>query len=393
VTAPGRIRDREPATGSSSATGGFSLIELIIAVVVLLIVVGGALGFLSTQSRAFRQGLDRMSALQTVRFAVQTLEIDLAPAGNNVASGQPTIVYADDDVFAVNADYATSLPADPFAVYYDPDLPAGQVVAPTTGADLPNTSFSYPDTAYQSGGALSPAELLIFFFSPDASTARSDDYALYRQVNHAAPELVARRLLPIGSEPFFRYMTGVESTLDTIPAGSLPLAHSVPIHGSAADTGSFALLDDIRAVQVAARATNGRPGEAERFAELTRTIHLPNAEGQTVEACGASPILGTGIAATAVTLASGDPAVDLNWGQAIDEAGGEADVVRYVVWRREVGGPAWEDPYLSIPAGEPNYTYSDASVESGVTYEYGLAAQDCTPTLSSIATSATVTIP
>lgn len=379
--------------GAFRSRAGFTLVELIVAVVVLLVVVGGALGFLSAQSRAFRQGLDRMAALQTVRFAVQTMETDLAPAGNNVAPGQPSVVYAAEDVFAINADYATSVSDDPFAVYHDPDLPAGQVVAPTSSGTLPQTSFSYPDTAYTSGGAISPAELLVFFFQPDPTTSRADDYALYRQVNHAAPELVARRLLRIGSEPFFRYFTETASALDTVPDAALPLAHSVVIHGSPADTGSLARVDNVRAVQVSLRATNDRPADAERFSELVRTIHLPSVEGGTVEACGGPPILGTGLTATLVTLASGDPAVDLTWSQAVDEAGGEEDIVRYVLWRREVGGPIWEDPYLSIPAGATGYTYSDAAVESGVTYEYGLAAQDCTPTLSNITTSATVTIP
>jgi hypothetical protein len=84
----------------------------------------------------------------------------------------------------------------------------------------------------------------------------------------------------------------------------------------------------------------------------------------------------------------------LRWNAAVDEAGGERDVTRYVIFRRLVTDLAWGDPYLSIPpAGAPTYLYNDGAVTSGATYVYGLAAQDCTPTNSSLASSAAVTIP
>jgi len=85
--------------------------------------------------------------------------------------------------------------------------------------------------------------------------------------------------------------------------------------------------------------------------------------------------------------------VQLTWSPATDEAGGEADVARYVLWRREVGNTGWGDPYIAVPAGQPGYSYQDAAVESGKAYEFALAAQDCTPSLSTLAQSAPVVIP
>ncbi|MFC1662457.1 hypothetical protein ACFL3S_13555, partial [Gemmatimonadota bacterium] len=114
---------------------------------------------------------------------------------------------------------------------------------------------------------------------------------------------------------------------------------------------------------------------------------------QTIQVCGSRPILGGGISVALVTLPEGEPAVDLSWNQATDEGGGESDVVRYVIYRRETSSSDWGDPYLSIPAGKASYSYQDANVEAGAVYKYGLAAQDCTPSLSSIAASPAVPIP
>ncbi len=147
----------------------------------------------------------------------------------------------------------------------------------------------------------------------------------------------------------------------------------------------------MRAVRVRFAATNGLTGEEEERAELERLIALPNAGFGELVTCGSSPLLGTGLLASAVTLPSGERAVDLAWSAAIDETGGEEDVVGYVIWRREAGFSDWGEPYRSIPAGTAPYSYQDAAVAVGTTYEYALAAQDCTPKLSSLAVSATVT--
>jgi hypothetical protein len=52
------------------------------------------------------------------------------------------------------------------------------------------------------------------------------------------------------------------------------------------------------------------------------------------------------------------------------------------------------DPISSIPGRlAATYSYVDNAVVQGQTYVYGIAAQDCTPALSAVVSSAAVTIP
>lgn len=379
---------------------GMTLVEMLIALAVFSAVIAGALSFLRSESRAFNLGSQRLSTVQNLRFAVNLLEQDLRTAGAGVPDQQPYLVYAGPDVVAFNADYATNVKNDVFAVYYDPDAPSGVVTALTKAQrmQIPNTLFGYPDTNYTQAGVNSPAETIIFFFRPDSLTSRTDDYVLYRQVNRRPPELVARNLLQTPGLPFFQYYRLVTPTnaaprVELVPAAGLPLAHTVAIHLAPADTGSAAKIDSLRAVQVNVTGTNGLSGADERTRVLTRLIRLPNAGLASRRTCGDEPLLGTGLVATLGSGSAGEPIVTLTWNAATDETGGEKDVVRYVIWRRLAADPDWGDPYLSIPAGNPTYAYVDAAVSSGDQYVYALAAQDCTPKLSSLAVSNTVSIP
>ena len=374
------------------------MVELVIVIVVFGIVLTGALGFMTVQQQAFFKGADKLMTIQNLRYAYQTLEIDLTTLGSNVPEGQPAMVLADDDVIAFTADYTSNLVNDVSAVYIDPDAPNGLVQAPLSGISLPNSSFSWPDTIYRApGGTPSMAELIIYFFEPDANTTRGDDYVLKRQVNSASPEVLARNLLKQGSTPFFRYFgertyTSQSSELDSIPDAALPLFHSALIHGSATDTAQSARGDSIRAVRVSFRSTNGRPGADEWFADVSRVIDLPSAGFSVVGTCGDEPILGSPLAVQVVSPEDETPFVRLDWLPATDESVGEEDVIRYVLYRRAVSNNGeWGDPFLSIPAGAASYTYDDATVQTGSTYEYAHAAQDCTPSLSPLSQAQQIT--
>lgn len=378
---------------------GVTLIELLIALVVFSAVMAGALTFIRSETRGLMRGTDRMNALQNLQYAADLIQDEVRVAGTGVLDRQPFIVYAGPDVIAFNADYASNVPGDVSAVYVDPDAPGGGVTAlgPGSRLTIPGTTFGYPDTSYlAAGGQNSPAETIILFFVADSTTPRADDYLLMRQVNDGRPELVARNLLRAGAAFFTYYRItspgGAPPGIDSVPAGQLPLAHTAPLHLAPADTGAAARVDSIRAVLVAMTATNGATGSAERRRTLRRLVRMPNAGLAQLKTCGDRPILGTTLDAEAVSV-NGAPAASLTWGQATDEAGGERDVVRYVLWRRHPTDPSWGDPYLSIPAGNPTYAYQDAAVASGEDYQYALAAQDCTPSLSPLATSGTVTIP
>ena len=379
---------------------GLTLAEMLVALLVFSFVLAGALAFLNAQSRSFQLSSQRVGMYQNVRYALNEMEKDLRTAGAATPDIQPQVIYVSSNVVAFNANYWTDVANDVFAVYYNPDAPPGSVTA-MNKADritLPLTSFAYPDTNYLTGVVNSPSETIIFFFEPDTSTARADDYVLRRQVNNLATDVVARNVLATPGVPFlqyFRHVAGVAGalSLQMVPTATLPLQHSVPIHLALNDTGPASRIDSVRAVQVNFTITNGLTGTRERKRTITRLIRLPNAGLANKKTCGDQPILGTALTAVYAPLPAGEPAVRLTWNPATDENGGEKDVERYVIWRRLQLDPDWGDPYLSIPSGTPAYVFLDASVASGDRFFYALAAQDCTPTLSNLAISALVVIP
>ena len=378
---------------------GFTLVELLVALVVFSAVMAGTLGFLRSQGRAMSLGSDRMNAVQNLQFALSTIEQRLRAAGANLPGAQPAIIYAGRNVVAFNADYATNVPNDPFAIYYDPDVPAGAVTALTKAQriTLPLTTVGYPDTSYTTGGINSPAETMIFFVAPDSTTARGDDYILFEQVNGGPPDMVSRNIIGSPTTVYFDYyrLASVAGTLsiDSLPAARLPLVHTVPIHLAPADTGAAAVIDSIRGIRVTFTVTNGLSGAAERRYTLVRFMELPNIGIASRRTCGDAPILGTALTASSITQTDGTPAVRLAWNAATDEYAGEKDVVQYVIWRKRITDLTWGTPYLSLPAGSPTYVYDDAAVLSGATYQYQLAAADCTPSSSPTTASAPVTIP
>lgn len=377
---------------------GFTLIELLISIVVFGVIIAGAMGFLASQNSAFRRGTERMEAIQNLRYAAGMLESDLRTMGTNLPGDQPSLVYAGRDVVAFSADYASNTPNDIFAVYSLPEAPPGQVMAPTSPLVIPNSTYSWPQVRYETtAGTNSPGELLMFFFRPDSSTTRDDDFVLFRKINGQAPELLAKNLLKDPGAPFFRYLirrnfSSANPALDSIADDDLPLIHLAARHGSPGDTGRSALADSVRAVRISFGATNGLEGEYEHTSSLTRVVRFPNAGLALIRTCGDEPLLSTGLSAVQVVTADGRPAVELNWSPSVDESAGERDVVRYVVWRRPGGAPDWGEPLLSVPAGQPAYLYEDSAMAPG-TYQYAVAAQDCTPTLSSLVTSVTVLVP
>jgi prepilin-type N-terminal cleavage/methylation domain-containing protein len=378
--------------------GGMTLVELLVALTVFGIVITVTLGFVSQQNTAFHTAIERLGALRNVRYAVDALVQDLETLGTNVPTGQPSLIYGDADVVVFSADYAANV-ADPFAVFHDPDAPAGQVQAPTGPFTIPTTAHTAADTAYTVGpGIPSPAEMLSFFFLPDTLTARGDDFLFVRQVNGGPPEVLARHILRVAGGPFLAYeRVTVDGSgnpvLEVVADSLLPIHHTARVHLSPADTGQSAWADSVRAVRITLRGTNGLVGADERTVEATRLIALPNAGLTTLNTCGSAPIFGEALGASVVTLAGGEKVVELQWDPAVDEVGGEADVVRYVIWRRETGQLDWGEPYMALPAGAPDYAYTDATIESGTSYQFAVAAQDCTPSLSSLSASASVVVP
>jgi prepilin-type N-terminal cleavage/methylation domain-containing protein len=377
---------------------GFTLVEMLVAMVIFAGLIAITLTLFTSQIRAFTAGSDRAELTLAGEFASRMMSQELRTAGTNVRAQQPWLVYGGVDVVAFHADLVSRV-VDNFAVYIDPDAPTNivQALHQDDAYVLPRTAFTFPDTTYwAAAGILAPAELIIFYFEPDASTARTDDFVLQRRVNDATPDVIARNVLRTGTLPFFEYLKHVPSVggdlLQTVPAGQMPLIHSAPLHLSPADeVGTVARIDSVRAIRFNYTASNGRTGDAERRLDRTNTVWLRNGGLAAQRTCGGAPLFSAVPTAT-IEIVDDLPAVRLTWAASIDEADGEEDVIRYVVWRTSPLGTLG-DPLLSVPAGETVYQYLDRGVQEGEDWIYSVAAQDCTPTMSSPNSTGTISIP
>jgi prepilin-type N-terminal cleavage/methylation domain-containing protein len=379
---------------------GMTLIELLVGMTVTLLVVSAALLFLQQQALAVSLGRDQMRVLQTYRFAFSTLRREVRTAGSGIIATQPTLVYASGDAVIFNADYASNLLGDIHAVNIDTALEASAVSALRAGSRgelVPGTGFSYPDTTY----AGSYAETIAFYFRPDSTTPRTDDFVLYRRVNTEQPAVVARNVMrPAAGQPFFAYLRlttppAGAAQLAEFPVAGLPLSH-VPVHnsrdGARPDTGAATTIDSVRAVRVSLTVTNGRSGAKEFRRSASALIRLDNAGIELAQLCGEAPQLsGAPSAAAGQDVSTGQRYVQVSWSPAPDDGGGESDVLLYLLWRRPAGAGDWGEPIASVASGEASYLYRDFEVTEGASYQYAIAARDCTPNTSAPSATGVVT--
>jgi len=344
---------------------GMSLLEVIVALVIMGVVMGAAMNFFIGQSRSLRRGTSDVTMLQNLRFGADLLNQHFRSVGANVLSGQPPIIYVDQNVFSFNADYASNTPPDTngiyYSIYFTPKAPNSEVDAISTANQItiPGTGIQYPQADYQlAPGIMGPAEMITFWFAPDTETARTDDYVLFRQVNNSPPEAVVRNILQ-DTVPFFQFMYLRDSSshlsVDTVPASSMPLEYDV-----VSDTLKNRMLANLRAVRVSYVITNGLTGTAERTRPMSLVAPFPNMEDRQLSTCGNNPV---DMAAPVVTLDADGISTDLSFTADGDETSGERDIVNYVLWRRPQGSLDWGTPFVSIPAGNPpTYTFHDTSV-------------------------------
>jgi prepilin-type N-terminal cleavage/methylation domain-containing protein len=368
-------------------TAGFSLVELLIAMVVLGLVMGSALSVFRSQSKNFRVGGTKMELTQNIRYALSTIDRVLRTTGAGTGTSQPMFVYGSNDAVVFNANYATDVP-DGIAVYVNPDLPPGAADGMTTALQMtiPGTAILYPTANYFWGGATpSRAETIALYFRPDSTTAADpNDFILFQRVNATAPELVARNIRPFPGRPFFEYwydsvnVSGVVFSRQ-LAAARVPVRHSVALHGDPADVGASALADSIRMVRVNLVVTNGIIGVDSLSRQLSTMVRMPNNGLVQLRTCGDPPIFASAVVATPNLAGVEPPAVTLTWLPSVDETAGERDVSQYNVYFRIQGQPTWQ-PFMSLAAGQANYSVTSGSgLVVGNTYEYAVAAQDCSP--------------
>ncbi len=369
---------------------GMTLMEVMIAMVMMGLVLGAAMSFFVSQSRSYSAAAKAFNQVQNVRFGADLLDQHLRAAGANTTPGQPPLVYLGPSAFAFNADYSSNI-SGTTAIFYNPGAPSLETegVLSANQFNLPGVApaYAYPTVDYAiAPGVPSPAELITFWFQIDSTSPVPGTYALYREVNNGTVEAVVRNILP-DSVPFFQYyklvtnaVTGLQSLALVTPA-ELPAAYTTTL-----------MIDSIRAVQVTYRVSNGDTGSAQRIQSFSLTSALPNLANPALATCGDAPQPVPSVTAVASGIPHTD-SVTVSWQPSPDEWSGERDIMRYIVWRRLATDSTWNNPFTSVPNGLTSYTFVDLTAPDSVGVEYAVSAQDCTPSFSSPVSSSMVTPP
>jgi type II secretory pathway pseudopilin PulG len=377
-----------------SGRTGFTLVELLIGMTMTAAVMGAGFSLFRSQARFLDTNQQRYDMMQNSRGALEDAERVIRTMGAGVPNSQPVLVYGNNNVLAFNTDFIEQDTVSMrWAAYFNAQAPLAEAISWDVGSAsvIPGTSYTYPPQNFFLGsGDPSPAETYILYFSSDSSTARSDDYILWQRVNNGTPTLVARNILASPSgKPFFQYLAmRVTSTGDTViiePSGNLPLERTV-VTASTVDTAAATRPDSVRAVRISLRFTNGQTGTAERFRDVQTTIQVPNNGIPLPTVCGRNPIAPASLAV--VDTAWGSGKLWFTWGSSTDQDAGEQDVLQYILYRKLQSATTWSDPLEVVRrvSGQATYTAMIAGNTPGTPYTFGVSAQDCTPSESTITT-------
>jgi prepilin-type N-terminal cleavage/methylation domain-containing protein len=376
---------------------GFSLVELLVTLIVMTLIMGTTVMFFRNQNTSFLKGSEKMDLLQNARYTVSQVERILRTLGAGVTGQQPMLVYGHNDVVAFNTDYDETDTTDyRWAVNFNASVvPAHAVawlVSDATTIPTSSPSYTYPGQTYtQANGAVSLAETKIFWFESDSTTTRSDDYILWERTNDGAPEYIARNVLAYPGRPFFEYLLArrLNTGLDTMiiaTSGLLPLKRQWPQAGwTATDTANGIRPDSVKAIRVNIRITNGEVGADERTRDFSQMIQVPNNGLPSPNVCGRSPFPPATFNAY-VDITPGSGIVYFRWNRSADHGSGEYDVRQYIIWRRDDTATVWSDPLITVKA-DTTTAYDSVAVGghvSGAAYDYAIAAQDCTPSVSTL---------
>jgi prepilin-type N-terminal cleavage/methylation domain-containing protein len=380
-----------PAT---SRRAGFTLIEMMMAILLTGMVFAITIPFFRSQTKALDGGAGRLDAQQNAMFALSAIDREVRLAGG--ATGQPIIVQAAPFAITFNVDLVTNLANDPDATYYNPDADtlAVESWSPARAKLLPTSAVTYPTTVYYDGnGSISHAETISYFLYRDATTGRNDLYTLFRRVNDRDSTIIAKNMwIPTDTNYFFQYSrTDSSGNILPIPRASLPIYWNT--------AGDWA--DSIRLVQT---RVAGLYHDSQKNIDITRTVYgstrLLNAGLLKQPTCGVAPLPPGTVTATqrgpSGNLWSGGNGslrvVRVVFNASPEEAAGAKDVATYVIERTLQGTSNWDVLGNMVAYGQASYTFNDYSFQSG-TWVYGVVAVDCTPMYSPVSQSNAVTNP
>jgi hypothetical protein len=112
-----------------------------------------------------------------------------------------------------------------------------------------------------------------------------------------------------------------------------------------------------------------------------------------LSACGSKPLPAASPTVAQSSPSAGVHVVTVSWTRSGDDASGEKDIERYAIFRRPAAAAQMNEALGSVPAAAAgSYSYTDLGAQAGVSYVYGVAAQDCTPAVSDIVVTSPITI-
>jgi prepilin-type N-terminal cleavage/methylation domain-containing protein len=368
--------------------GGFTLIEMLVAMTLTMLVFAITIPFFRAQAKAVGAGAGRLDALQNARYAQGYIDKELRYAGG--VFGQPTIVQAAPLSITFNVNLYAQTSADPNATYVSAALDTLTTESFQLGLakTLPTSSKTYPTATYtDSNGTRSRAETISFFLVADASSGRDDIYSLYRRVNNKDSTLITTNLwVPSDTGYLFRYYrVGASGEATQIAQNTLPLYWD----------DATRTIDSIGVVEmrIAGWHYSARDNEHIFRTVYQRTL-IRNVGLLTARSCGAAPAAPTGVTATATNNSVGSPVlVTVGWTASTDDAAAANDVRAYEIARRASAGTTWYS-VGNLPArGTGTYSFVDYALTKG-TWVYGVRSMDCGPSWSSAAEqSGSITIP
>lgn len=376
---------------------GFTLAELLLSITLTIAVFSAAVPFFNLQMRQLQQDLGRSDAQQTARFAQNMVDRELRNIGIAVTPmqpplgiprNQPKIVQAGAFAVTFNSNLVANDTVDMNAVYYDPNVPANLTTAlPSTNMiALPLSGPTYPDYVYRdNAGMMSMAETISYWASIDSTAGASDHYVVFRRVNDGPVTVVARGIkVPAGQAMFQYKRVKANGSIDSVATASLPIYWN----------SASGLADSIRTVTMSVRGVfkgydlQNKSKTWER--NVSTQTNMPNVGLAQRNSCGDLPLNPGTPTATLVFVAGILDHVSVSFAKSNDETSGEKDVERYAIFRREVGNP-WDEPVAVVGKSGGPYTFDDFDLQPGLSFEYGVAAQDCSPANSTILGSAAVT--
>jgi prepilin-type N-terminal cleavage/methylation domain-containing protein len=390
---------------------GFTLVEVIISMTLLAMIGVVAVPFYLKSLRSVATTNGQQDAEQSVAFALNFINHDLRLAGQGTVPGQPHIVQMSDSSVTFNANLVTSdTSASTPGAYVDPNVPdsMGLAMLKTDQVSLPRSSTFYPDsTWYQSSGVLSDAETISYWVAADTTTGHlAGTYVLWRRVNNGTPSLVAKNLIfRPGVDPApFQYFVADQTypnqldAVKTVVLTGSPTSYPFPLvftHGTGTDT----LLMNIMSVRVALTAEYVNPINGHvSYRTVNEDIDIENGGMPSYAACPGPPGAPTAVT-DYVATANGSPATDsviVTWGPSPDETGGYQNVREYMVYRKLDTASTWGTVQFEQPAiGKTRDSILDFPPlpTAPLYYIYGIVAENCTPTMSTPASTTTPIVP